>query len=156
MKRVLFACAAVVTLAAFTISPAPKNANDDVVKINMKSGTPLSAQLLGENEVPMLGDPDGMGSIELTLNQGQGTITYTMHVEGIEPARAAHIHFGSAGMPGPVVITLMAPTSGMSSGVIENVSKELIKNIRQNPEMYYVNVHNAVYPGGALRGQLSK
>lgn len=154
MKRVFFACAAFFALAAFTIPVS--NPGTETVTVKIKSGTPLMAHLMGENEVPVMGDPDGMGSIELTLNQGQGTITYTLHVEGIDPASAAHIHFGSAGMPGPVVVALMAPTSGMSSGVIEGVSKELIKNIRQNPEMYYVNVHNAMYPGGALRGQLSK
>jgi len=30
------------------------------------------------------------------------------------------------------------------------------KNILQHPEQYYVNVHNAEWPGGAVRGQLSK
>lgn len=156
MKKVIFACCAFFALAAFTTKTTPVTTADEIVKINLKSGTPLMAHLLGENEVPKLGDPDGMGFIELSLNQGQGTITYTLHVEGIEPATAAHIHEASAGVAGPVLITLMAPTNGMSSGVIENVSKELIKDIRQNPDMYYVNVHNRIYPGGALRGQLFK
>jgi CHRD domain len=118
-------------------------------------GTPLYATLLGPNEVPTPGDPDGAGWAELRLNQGQGTISYHLYVEGIEPPRAAHIHIGVAGTPGGVVVPLMAPTNGMSMGVAE-VDPELIKEIRKNPGNYYVNVHNAPYPGGALRGQLMK
>ncbi len=30
-----------------------------------------------------------------------------------------------------------------------------IKDIRQNPENYYVNLHNAQHPGGVMRAQLS-
>jgi hypothetical protein len=32
----------------------------------------------------------------------------------------------------------------------------LAKDILKDPADYYVNVHNAEYPAGALRGQLSK
>ena len=31
----------------------------------------------------------------------------------------------------------------------------LAQEILSSPEDYYVNVHNAEYPGGALRGQLA-
>ena len=68
---------------------------------------------------------------------------------------AAHIHIGAAGVAGPVVVGLTAPTSGMSTGVAM-VDKELIKAIRKNPSAYYVNVHNPAYPAGAVRGQLMK
>jgi hypothetical protein len=34
------------------------------------------------------------------------------------------------------------------------VSREEARDIVKNPENYYVNVHNAEFPGGALRGQL--
>jgi hypothetical protein len=122
---------------------------------SINGGTPLYSSMFGANEAPVLGDPDGEGWAEFRLNQGQGTISYELHVEGIQPARAAHIHFGRAGAPGPIVVHLMAPTNGMSMGVAE-VDPELIKEIRKNPGNYYVNVHNATYPGGALRGQLMK
>ena len=155
MKKLLFGCCALIALAAFTTAPQTVKNDGGVVKMKIKSGTQLSATLLGSNEVPVPGDPDGMGYVELTLNQGQGTISYTFNIEGIQTAIAAHIHRGAAGVAGPVVIGLTAPSEGMSSGTA-TADKELIKEIRQNPELFYVNVHNPTYLGGALRGQLSK
>lgn len=119
-------------------------------------GRPFSTELTGAAEVPGPGDPDGSGSAHLTLNQGQGEVCFHLVVEGIAPAAAAHIHVGAAGVPGPVVVPLAPPTSGESSGCVSGVDPELIKAIRQNPEGYYVNVHNVDFPAGALRGQLSK
>lgn len=120
-------------------------------------GRPLSATLTGAAERPGPGDPDGTGSAELTLNQGQGEICYELHVSGIAlPASAAHIHVAPPTAPGPVVVPLAAPdVSGHASGCV-SADRELIKAIRQNPSAYYVNVHNSEYPGGAVRGQLSK
>lgn len=123
-------------------------------------GRPFSTTLTGEAEVtvagvPNQGDLDGEGTAYLTLNQGQGEICYELNVSGIAPAAAAHIHVGASTTTGPVVVPLSPPTDGSSSGCV-SVDPELIKAIRQNPEAYYVNVHNAEFPGGALRGQLSK
>jgi hypothetical protein len=83
-------------------------------------------------------------------------VCFSLAVTGITPATAAHIHVAPAGVPGPVVVTLAPPTSGSSSGCVSGVDADLIKAIRQHPELYYVNVHNVEFPGGALRGQLSK
>ena len=118
------------------------------------NGRPLGASLTGAAEVPPA-DPDGTGTAELRLNHGQGRICYTLTVANIEPAVAAHIHVAPVGVNGPVVVPLVAPTAG-SSSACASVDRDLVKAIMQHPENYYVNVHNAPYPGGAVRGQLGK
>jgi hypothetical protein len=119
-------------------------------------GRPLSTTLTGAAEVPGPGDPDGSGTAFLTLNHGQGRICFELSVANIAPATAAHIHVAPAGDAGPVVVPLTPPTGGSSSGCIENVDRDLIKAILHDPDLYYVNVHNAAYRAGAVRGQLSK
>jgi hypothetical protein len=121
-----------------------------------QGGRPFFTTLTGGAEIPGPGDPDGSGSAALQLNQGQGTICYDLEVAGIDPATAAHIHvINPATGFGDVVVPLVPPTDG-SSSACASVDAELIKAIRQNPESYYVNVHNAAFPGGAVRGDLSK
>jgi hypothetical protein len=125
-------------------------------------GRPFSTTLTGEAEVtaggvPNQGDLDGEGTAHITLNQGQGEVCFELNVSGITlPAAAAHIHVGASTTTGPVVVGLAAPDAdGNASGCV-SADPELIKAIRQNPENYYVNVHNSDFPAGALRGQLSK
>ena len=47
-------------------------------------------------------------------------------------------------------------TSAVTGGArcVSGVDPALIREIRAHPGRYYVNVHNAEYPGGAVRGQL--
>jgi hypothetical protein len=118
-------------------------------------GRTLSTTLTGAAEVPGPGDPDGSGTATLTVNPGLGQICYELTVSGIAPATAAHIHVGAVGVAGPVVVPLDPPTDGTSSGCAE-VSRELALAILISPSDYYVNVHNAEFPAGAVRGQLSK
>jgi CHRD domain len=118
-------------------------------------GRSLSATLTGAAEVPGPGDPDGAGTATLTVNPGLGQICYELTVSGIAPATAAHIHVGAVTEAGPVVVPLAPPTDGTSSSCVE-VSRELALAILKHPADYYVNVHNAEFPAGAVRGQLAK
>lgn len=118
-------------------------------------GRPFSTPLTGAEEAPGPGDPDGTGEVVMTLNHGQGEICFQLTVQNIAPATAAHIHRAPFGVAGPVVVGLAPPTSGFSSGCV-SVDRDLIKEIIQNPEDFYVNVHNTAFPAGAVRGQLSK
>lgn len=119
------------------------------------AGARFTATLDGANEVPVLGDPDGMGTATILVNPGREQLCYSITVNGIAPARAAHIHEAAAGTAGPVVFGLTAPTAGTSQGCVA-VSREFAKEFIKNPSDYYVNVHNAEFPGGAVRGQLGK
>lgn len=125
-----------------------------VVATGFAGGAPQSATLTGAAEVPGPGDSDGTGSVSLQLNPGQGEICYQLQVANIAPATAAHIHVGAPNVAGPVVVPLVPPTSG-SSSACATVDRELVLAILKNPEEYYVNVHNAAFPAGAVRGQLS-
>ncbi|HEU4920362.1 MAG TPA: CHRD domain-containing protein [Candidatus Limnocylindrales bacterium] len=118
-------------------------------------GRPLSADLLGANEAPILGDPDGSGSFSATFNPGTGEVCYSFEVTGVEPLAAAHIHRAPAGEPGPVVIPT-PPTSATGGSGCVVADRALILEILQDPGAFYFNVHNAPFQGGALRGQLTK
>jgi hypothetical protein len=149
-RRVLFLAATLGMVALLTMG-APAYGQ----------GRPFATTLTGAAEVPGPGDPDASGTALITLNQGQGEVCFDLSWAGIDgTVTAAHIHVGSATVAGPVVVPLFtdAALSGTdtASGCIAGVSEVLIKDIRQNPENYYVNIHSDVFPAGAVRGQLGK
>lgn len=140
---------------ATTGSTSPSQTQALLIPDGGEGGRPLSTTMDGAQEVPGPGDPDGTGSATITLNHGQAEVCFQLTVSNIAPATAAHIHVAPLGDPGPVVVGLTPPTSGSSSGCV-SADPELVKAILQNPDAYYVNVHNAEFPAGAVRGQLSK
>jgi hypothetical protein len=116
-------------------------------------GRPISVAMTGAAERPGPGDPDGTGTATFRVNPGQGEVCYTLSVQNIEAATAAHIHRAPPTSAGPIVVHLNAPTNGQSSGCA-SVSRTLAKELIQTPEAFYVNVHNTPFPAGAVRGQL--
>jgi hypothetical protein len=114
-----------------------------------------SVKLTGAAEVPGPGDSDGGGTVKLTLNPDKGEVCYELTVTNIQEATAAHIHEGAVGKDGPVKVGLDAPKAGTAKGC-KSADAALVQMIMQNPADYYVNIHNAEFPKGAVRGQLSK
>lgn len=140
--------AAPAALAALAMLSACETVGDVV-------GTGLNAELSGAAEVPGPGDPDGRGLAEISLVGRFDRLCYELSVSGIEPATAAHIHRGAAGTNGPPVVTLDAPADGESTGCLR-LESGLASEIERNPAGFYVNVHNAAFPAGAIRGQLRR
>ena len=151
-QRRLFAALMLASLVALALAGPASAAKLSVAD---QGGRLLTTTLTGAEEVPGPGDPDGTGFAAVTVNPGKGLICYELSVSGIAPAVAAHIHEAPFGEAGDVVVPLEAPTDGSSSGCVD-VGRALAKDILKNPADYYVNVHNAEYPAGVLRGQLSK
>jgi hypothetical protein len=116
----------------------------------------FTTTLSGAEEVPGPGDPNGKGWASLDVYDA-GLVCYTLKIQGIEAPAAAHIHEAPAGEAGPVVVDLridLASSQGNRLTYCANASEAVVAGIRANPSEYYVNVHNATYPGGAIRGQL--
>ncbi len=135
----------------------------------------LTAELDGRSEVAagkdnrIVGDPNGWGEAYVFGVDGdpeRNTLCYVLLVDKISELSAApgtpymaHIHEGQPGENGPVVVTLAWPQEGQSADCITLGDGRIVgttpAEIFENPGNYYINVHNANYPGGAVRGQLT-
>ncbi len=113
------------------------------------SAQSFTAQLTGAAEMPPA-DLDGTGLAVVTINGT--TINYTVFHQGIGTPTLAHIHRGAAGIVGPPVVDFNVNT--FVNGTVSGVSQTLINEILANPAGFYVNVHTAEFPNGAIRGQL--
>lgn len=117
----------------------------------------LSATLTGAKERPGPGDPDGRGNVRIQLKHNQ--ICFQLSWRNIDAPTAAHIHLAPRDQSGPVVQLLLSAPGGLGGPVSEvrgcaMVDHMLVHNLHHNPGAYYVNIHNAAFPAGAIRGQL--
>ena len=110
--------------------------------------THLGAVLVGGTEVPGPGDPDGFGFADVRVARSE--VCWRISVTGVGRITAAHIHAGPRGVSGPVVVSL---EPSYRSGCVET-SRRTARFLGEHPGEFYVNVHNAAFPAGALRGQL--
>ena len=109
-------------------------------------------------EVPTGGDPAGSGEAYVVIDTATGRVCTVVVVRGVTRIIATHIHKGAAGASGPHAIDLNTPVD-YGSGTAVSVtctmeSPALVADLIANPAGYYVNVHSAGRPLGALRGQL--
>jgi CHRD domain len=117
----------------------------------------LFAVMTGAKEVragESAGDSNGRGSFSATLD-GR-TLCYGIQVKNIANPVAAHIHTGGPEVRGAVVVPLKQPAKGDpgASAACVNVSRSRADALTANPASFYVNVHTAGLPNGAVRGQL--
>ena len=126
------------------------------------AGRPLRATLKGANEVPSAGNATGTASVR--LNQGKHRVCVTLTLKNFSGTpELAHIHKGPPGVDGGIAVDLVTPgliaalaAHRPGKACIDGVAASVIKDIRQHPGRYYVNIHTSTHPNGAARGQLHR
>lgn len=141
-----------------------------------RTTTTFTVPLSSANEVPAITNADsgggGTATIAVTVTKdAAGTITaatanFQINVTGFPPGTTvtdAHIHNGPAGSNAGVYVNAalssgeLALTNGAGSitknGI--NVPADRAAAILANPSAHYFNVHTALNPNGAVRGQLA-
>ena len=135
-------------LAAATMLACAAMAQDNLAYIG--------ASLFGDQEVGHEGaGDDASGDFSAELDLDNGRICYMLEVEGLDEVTAAHIHEGAIGKNGGPVMELQL-LGDDGEDVCVDADPELLKKIARNQSRYYVNVHTAAFPMGAVRGQLAE
>jgi hypothetical protein len=131
----------------------------------------LTARLQGAQEVPAA-DPDGSGKAFVMIDVAAGQACFDVKLSDVGTPNRGHIHEGGAGVNGPIVVTffeLRIPPTTPGADPTDPRNDELengrladcvsadsatLQRIVDNPAGFYVNVHNARFPAGAMRCQL--
>jgi hypothetical protein len=138
------------TLALSVLASASILATAAVAQSAANGERTFSLTLTGANEAPGPGDPDGSGTATVTVSVRNQEVCYSFEVSGVEPLTGAHIHEAPSGSPGPIVV----PLDESAGSGCETVTARLAAQILARPREYYLNVHTAEFPAGALRDQL--
>jgi len=125
-------------------------------------GDDFKTRLSGAEEAPGPGDPDGRGKaeIEIRASVSKSEVCFELEWDDIGTPTAGHIHQAPPRVPGPIVVDLLG---GFTPDELERDDEvkacvpgdpAVLAAILADPGAYYVNVHNARFPAGAIRGQL--
>lgn len=171
MNRFVFVIAGLCALAVGCSDSSPTEPS-----AGTRTTTTFTVPLSAANEVPPIANADAgaSGTATIALNvtaSASGNITsatadFQITVSGFPAGTRitdAHVHNAPAGGNGGIVINTtltsgeLAITDGSGSitkkGI--NVPADRAAAILNNPAGHYFNVHTAINPDGAIRGQLS-
>jgi hypothetical protein len=118
----------------------------------------FNLKMIGSQEVPGPGDPDGFASGKLWLNPAPPIVNYDLTYTNLDTLSLMHIHTGIAGASGAPLIDLDVTTTGGPGTVIGSSTgtTDDVNAVLANPSGFYINLHTSVFPGGAVRNQVKR
>ncbi|MDT9699152.1 CHRD domain-containing protein [Streptomyces sp. P17] len=120
-------------------------------------GVILATSLRGANEVSV-GDQDGVALQFVKVHGDQ--VSVAVKWRGADKPTALHIHQGAKGTNGGVKVDfteLLAKSKGKTvTGTVKVTDPALLNSLKSDPGSFYVNLHTAEFPDGAVRGRLHK
>ena len=100
-------------------------------------------------------DPVHQGDAVLYLEKN--AIRFSIAAPGLETVTATHIHHGASGTYGPMLWELNSGYKGDAiRGTAADIPPGVIALIARDPSEYYIKLHTPEFPGGAIRGQLTR
>ena len=113
------------------------------------------------------------GTAKFLVNENNSQISYWINVTGIRKINQAHVHNGTTGQDGDIVVSLLSNSKSAKGnatppkiGFNGNITKGDLRGPMQGKDISdlitlmgngsaYVNIHTDKYPKGAIRGQIS-
>ncbi len=161
-RKVLFASAAVIAVGIGAGGIATAHGHDERFHVTLRADNET-----GVNDIP---ETDGRGSVKLTLDPekgaaGMGEVCFDVRFDRSGTPNRGHIHTGVATANGGIVVPLFEligmPADERNDALEKGRLKDCvpaptdqINLIIATPSAFYVNLHNARFPGGSMRGQV--
>ena len=162
---------AIIAVLAAVLSVSTFSIVLNSAKVQAQEGQTFSASLSGKDEVPPT-ESNSTGTAKFKVDENSSQVSYWVNVTGIKKINQAHIHNGTEGQNGDIVVTLTKNKSAKGNdgppniGFSGNITKDDLQGPLKDKELTdlvslmsdgnaYVNVHTDKYPDGAIRGQIS-
>jgi hypothetical protein len=108
---------------------------------------------LNSGQEPAGGEAEGHGFFSYTIDGTE--FCWTLSWRGIADPLDGHVHFAPRGTAGPIAIDLDTDdVGGPDVSGCRMITAALASAITSDPGAYYVNLHNAGFQAGAIRGEL--
>jgi len=138
--------------------------------IQAQEGETFSANLSGKDESPPT-ESNATGWAKFQTDDNGTEVSYWVNITGLKEITGAHIHNGSAGQNGDIVVSLSKEKSAEDGdnatlSLKGNITKDDLQGPLEGKEISdlvslmsdgnaYVNAHTDKYQDGAIRGQIA-